>query len=197
MIYIQESLAKDEHIVRPAFYHWIYVAHASLWASILFFIAILIMLVGAIYSYYPTLPPTEIGWAFRNLSVGHFVTGIWQTNIVFRVVAFMLIMAGLIQFLMAIVVRATTEIAVTNHRLILKRGFISRNVHELRVENIESVEVEQSVLGRILHYGDLQVFGTGVGEIDLPPLVADPIDFRRAILKARESVEAYTGPMHA
>lgn len=196
MIYIQESLAKDEHIVRPAFYHWMYVAHASIWASILFFIAVMIMIVGAVYSYYPTLPPTQIGWALENLSLQHYLKGIWHTSIPFRFVAFGLVIMGLIQFAMAAVVKATTEIAVTNHRLILKRGFISRNVHELRVENIESVEVHQGVMGRIFHYGRLQVFGTGVGEIKLPDLIANPIDFRRAILKARESVDAYTGPMH-
>lgn len=196
MLYIQESLAKDEHIVRPAFYHWMYVAHASIWASILFFISVMVMIVGAIYSYYPNLPPTQISWALENLSFGHYLKGIWQTGIVFRFTAFALVVAGLIQFAMAIIVKATTEIAVTNHRLILKRGFISRNVQELRVENIESVEVHQGVMGRIFHYGRLQVFGTGVGEVKLPTLIADPVDFRRAVLKARESVKAYTGPLH-
>ncbi len=196
MLYIQESLAKDEHIVRPAFYHWMFVAHASVWASILFFIAVFIMIIGAIYSYYPGLSPKQIPWALENLSFAHYLKGIWQTSIIFRATAFFLVASGLIQFAMAVIVKATTEIAVTNHRLILKRGFISRNVQELRVENIESVEVKQSVLGRILHYGRIQVSGTGVGEVRLPALIADPIDFRRAILKARESVNAYIGPLH-
>lgn len=196
MIYIQESLAKDEHIVRPAFYHWMYVAHASVWASILFFFAIILLIIGAIYSYYPTLPPTQFGWALENLSLEHYLRGFWQAALPFRFGAFGLIMAGLIQFAMAIVVKATTEIAVTNHRLILKHGFISRNVHELRVENIESVEVKQGIIGRIFHYGRLQVYGTGVGDIKLPAIIADPVDFRRAVLKARESVKAYTGPLY-
>ena len=195
MLYIQESLTPGEHIVRPAFYHWMYVAHSSVWASIMCFIAIVVMILGAIYSYYPTLPPNQIGWALQNLSLEHYLKGLWQTHLGFRLVAFGLVIYGFLHVGMTMIIRATTEIAVTNHRLILKRGLVARNVRELRVENIESVEVKQSVLGRVLHYGRVIIYGTGVGEIKLPALVSDPIDFRRAVLKARESTTAYTGSL--
>jgi uncharacterized membrane protein YdbT with pleckstrin-like domain len=56
-----------------------------------------------------------------------------------------------------------TEIAVTNRRVIYKRGFISRTTAEMQMDKIESVEVDQSILGRILDYGKVTVLGTGVG----------------------------------
>jgi len=78
--------------------------------------------------------------------------------------------AGLILLLLALwflgsawFSRWTTEIAVTDRRIILKRGFISRDTIEMSVEKVESVDVNQSLLGRLLNYGDVTVRGTGTG----------------------------------
>jgi uncharacterized membrane protein YdbT with pleckstrin-like domain len=57
--------------------------------------------------------------------------------------------------------RWTTEIAVTNSRIILKRGFIRRHTVEMHMDKVESVDVDQSLLGRILSYGNITVRGTG------------------------------------
>jgi len=59
--------------------------------------------------------------------------------------------------------RWTTEIAITDRRIILKRGFIRRDTIEMSVEKVESVDVNQSLLGRLLNYGDVTVRGTGTG----------------------------------
>ncbi len=74
----------------------------------------------------------------------------------------------------------TTEIAVTNLRIIYKIGFISRSTVEMHMDKVESVDVDQSILGRILDYGNVTVRGTGAG---FEPLrrVARPIDLRNHI----------------
>ena len=77
-----------------------------------------------------------------------------------------------------------TEIAVTNRRVIYKRGFISRTTAEMHMDKIESVEVDQSILGRILDYGKVTVLGTGIGtgslgKIDEP--IAAPLELRNHI----------------
>ena len=59
--------------------------------------------------------------------------------------------------------RWTTEIAITNRRIILKRGFIRRDTAEMHMDKVESVDVNQSLLGRLLDYGDVTVRGTGAG----------------------------------
>jgi uncharacterized membrane protein YdbT with pleckstrin-like domain len=74
----------------------------------------------------------------------------------------------------------TTEIAVTNHRIIFKTGFIRRHTNEMNMEKVESVQVDQSVLGRILNYGDVVIIGTGEGQEQLKS-VAAPIDLRNHI----------------
>ena len=76
--------------------------------------------------------------------------------------------------------RWTTEIAVTDRRIIFKRGFIRRYTIEMHLDKVESVDVEQSILGRIFNYGDILVRGVGVG---IEPLhnIDSPIAFRNHV----------------
>ena len=94
------------------------------------------------------------------------------------------IIVGIFLYLRAIVRMNTTEFAVTDRRIIMKSGWIKRITHELSVQSIEGVHVDQSFWGRIFGYGRLVVTGNGEARIHLPPM-ADPIAFRRAIEDAR------------
>ena len=73
-----------------------------------------------------------------------------------------------------------TEIAVTNLRVIYKRGFIRRHTAEMNMGKVESVVVTQSVLGRLLNYGSIHVRGTGEGMEHLHNIAA-PIELRNCI----------------
>jgi uncharacterized membrane protein YdbT with pleckstrin-like domain len=74
----------------------------------------------------------------------------------------------------------TIEQGVTNKRLILKKGIISRSTEEMQIAAIESVEITQSVFGRILGYGMVKVIGRGDSEIKFE-YVADPLAVKRKI----------------
>ena len=76
--------------------------------------------------------------------------------------------------------RWITEIAITNLRIILKRGFIRRHTIEMNMDKVESVDVDQSLLGRLLNYGDITVRGVGSG---FEPIrrVGDPLTFRSRV----------------
>ena len=76
--------------------------------------------------------------------------------------------------------RMTTETDVTNHRVVHKTGFIKRRTFEIALDKIESVDVEQSILGRILNYGDVTINGVGEGTQRIPT-IASPLAFRSAI----------------
>jgi uncharacterized membrane protein YdbT with pleckstrin-like domain len=88
--------------------------------------------------------------------------------------------AGLLSFIHAWFKRWTTELAVTNRRIIYKRGFIRRHTIEMNMDKVESVDVDQSFWGRILNYGTIIVHGTGGG---LEPLrrIDSPIEFRNGV----------------
>jgi uncharacterized membrane protein YdbT with pleckstrin-like domain len=77
-------------------------------------------------------------------------------------------------------IRWITEIAVTDRRVIYKTGFIRRKTNEMNMEKVESVQVDQSVLGRILDYGDVTILGTGEG-FETLKTVAAPLELRNHI----------------
>ena len=76
--------------------------------------------------------------------------------------------------------RWTTETDVTNFRVVHKTGFIKRQTFEMSVDKVESVDVDQSILGRLLNYGDVTVLGVGEGGKTLDT-IASPLAFRNAI----------------
>jgi uncharacterized membrane protein YdbT with pleckstrin-like domain len=95
---------------------------------------------------------------------------------------------GILVIAIALIRRASTELAVTSHRIIAKFGFIRRSTIEINLAKIESVRVEQSVPGRIFNYGTIIVTGTG-STMDPIPYIADPIRFRQAIQSATDTVQ--------
>lgn len=95
-----------------------------------------------------------------------------------------IVVIGIFLFIAAVVRMRTTEFAVTDKRVILKRGWIKRTTEELAVESIEGVHLDQSFWGRIFRYGKIVVTGTGEAQIHFPPM-PEPIAFRRAIEDAR------------
>lgn len=93
------------------------------------------------------------------------------------------LLIGIFVFFKRWVYEITTEVAVTNRRFVFKRGFISRQTDEFSTARIEGVNLSQSFLGRIFNYGQLHIRGSGIGEVDLPP-IARPLEFRRAMVDA-------------
>ena len=76
--------------------------------------------------------------------------------------------------------RWTTETDVTNLRIVHKTGFIKRRTFEMALDKVESVDVNQSILGRILNYGDVTIQGVGEGKETIST-IASPLDFRNHI----------------
>jgi uncharacterized membrane protein YdbT with pleckstrin-like domain len=78
------------------------------------------------------------------------------------------------------IVRITTEIAVTNRRVMVKRGLIRRSTIEMNLGQVETVGVEQSIAGRLLDFGTVIVRGTGAG-IEPIGKIAAPLQMREAV----------------
>ena len=62
----------------------------------------------------------------------------------------------------------TTELALTNRRIIAKSGLIRRNTIELKTNRVESLEVNQGILGRIFNFGSIVVKGVGGSHAPIP-----------------------------
>jgi len=76
--------------------------------------------------------------------------------------------------------RLTTETDVTNLRVVHKVGFIKRRTFEMALDKVESVDVDQTILGRILNYGDVTINGVGEGRETIRT-IASPLAFRSSI----------------
>ena len=116
--------------------------------------------------------------------MGHYV----RTNLIngehiefettYHWIIFISLRAFLSLFLSPLINRWTDEFAITNKRVIIKTGLIRRKTVELNLSKIESVNVVQSVLGRILGYGSIQIIGTG-GTREIFPNIKKPLMFRK------------------
>ncbi len=150
MGYVEQTLAEGEQVVCSGKFHWLYTLNAALRLA-----------VGAAAGF------AGLQGGFPPSSVLDFL--------LLAVAA-----AGFLGFLALMVRKWTTEIAITNRRLVYKRGWVARNTEEIRLSRIEEVNVSQSVAGRIFGYGEVLCKGMGVGDVNLPS-IARPLDFRRAL----------------
>ena len=64
-----------------------------------------------------------------------------------------------------LIIYFTTEYGITNTRVISKQGLIRRDIEEINLSSIESINVNQSIIGRILNYGTIIVSGRGTSKV--------------------------------
>jgi uncharacterized membrane protein YdbT with pleckstrin-like domain len=100
---------------------------------------------------------------------------------------FFLVFAGLFILLGYLIMKAT-EMAVTNKRIVIKTGLLTRKTFELLLSKVESIGVEEGVLGRMLGYGSVVVRGTG-GTPEPFKNVVHPLEFRRQVQQRVEERE--------
>jgi uncharacterized membrane protein YdbT with pleckstrin-like domain len=154
--YVRRVLQPNETIVYAARLHWRVYARS---ACLLIVGAILVVAAAA----FPGRAP-DLGLAL------HIAAGI---------VLLLALSAGLHGLLR----RATTELAVTDHRVIFKTGLLRRHTIEMNRGKVESVDVDQTIPGRVFGYGTIIVRGTG-GSLEPIRDIAHPLAFRSRITAA-------------
>ena len=95
----------------------------------------------------------------------------------------LVVVAGLFFLIWAWINMRSTEIAITNRRIIAKFGFIRRSTVEINLEKVEALRVEQTFMGRILNYGTIFISGAGTSVAPMRD-IADPLVFRRKFMEA-------------
>lgn len=93
---------------------------------------------------------------------------------------------GLLLWIAAAIKYFTTELAITNKRVIAKFGLISRSTVEINLQKIESIQVRQGIIGRIFNYGSIVVSGAGNPQAPIPG-ISSPLQFRRAFVDTQEN----------
>lgn len=92
---------------------------------------------------------------------------------------------GLIPLIGVLIRYKTTELAVTNKRIIAKSGLLQRSTMELNVNKVESIQVHQGIPGRLFGFGTLVISGAGNPQAPIAG-ISDPMSFRKATIEAQE-----------
>jgi hypothetical protein len=164
MGYIEKTLIPGEHVVYRTRLHWIVMlGHVVL--------GLLLVAGGgllAVYAY------RHQDWPVNDL---HMAEG-------GAVVALFL---GLLVLLMGSVRRNATEMAVTTRRVVVKTGVASRRTIEMLLNKVETIEVSEPGLGRMLGYGSITIIGTG-GTSEPFHRIAHPLEFRTRVQQEIEQL---------
>ena len=154
MSYVQRVLQPDETVV-----------HQSRLHPLIFLPALIWLLIGLV------------------LLVASTQTSDERINIALIAAAVLFAVLALASWARAAIRRATTELAITDRRVIYKSGLLSRHTLEMNRSKVESVDVDQSILGRVFGFGTIIVRGTG-GSLEPIRLISDPLTFRSHITAA-------------
>ena len=106
-----------------------------------------------------------------------------QFGLVLLGIVLLVVVVGVFFLAAAWIKVRSTEIAITNRRVIAKFGFIKRHTVEINLEKVEALRVEQGFWGRFLNYGTIFVSGAGTSVAPFPD-IADPLVFRRKFMEA-------------
>jgi uncharacterized membrane protein YdbT with pleckstrin-like domain len=104
-----------------------------------------------------------------------------------KVGGLVLVIAGLLVIVIGMVRRNATDMAVTNRRVVIKTGLASRKTIEMLLNKVESIEVIETTIGRMLGYGAIVVIGTG-GTTEPFHNVAHPLQFRSQVQQQIEKL---------
>lgn len=150
MKYVQRVLQPDETVVHESHLHPLIFLPAAFWLVV----ALGLLIAGSMYQ--------------DVLQLGFYIGAA-----VFGALAFF-------AWARAAIRRVTTELAVTDCRVIYKSGLLARHTLEMNRSKVESVDVDQSILGRMFGFGTITLRGTG-GSLEPMRMISDPLSFRSHI----------------
>ena len=114
------------------------------------------------------------------LAVAVVGVGLLAVGALARALGLLLLLVALLWALARYVSLVTSEFAVTDKRVIMKVGVLKRRTLEMQLSKVEALAVDQGIGGRLFHYGDIVVSGTG-GTQERFSQIGRPLEFRRAV----------------
>jgi uncharacterized membrane protein YdbT with pleckstrin-like domain len=166
MSYIDASLVPGETVVYQTRLHWVVMLRHILLALLLFAGA------AALLIYFLHHP--ELSIASKHVTEAG---------------AAALLLCGLVAIIAGAVRRNATEMVVTTRRVVVKQGLVSRKTIEMLLNKIETIEVSEPMIGRMMGYGSITMIGTG-GTSEPFHKIAHPLQFRGEVQQQLEKLGA-------
>lgn len=158
MKYVTRVLQPGETVVYATTLHWL-----------VYFRSVLLLLIGVVL-----LVASQFVAVGSNPQYNQYLV------LALQILAGLFFLFAILSALRALIRRATTELAITDRRVIYKAGLLRRHTIEINRSKVETVGVNQSILGRLLGFGTVVVRGTG-GSFEPIPFIAEPLTFRNHI----------------
>jgi uncharacterized membrane protein YdbT with pleckstrin-like domain len=152
MAYLDRVLQPGETVLMRGRLHW-YVYVPPMFG--------LLLALAVVIATFVFLPKSQLAWGGYGLAA-------------------LIALVSLVALLGRMIRVATTEFGVTDHRVIVKHGIVSLHTIEMNVDKIESVDVDQGLMGRIFNFGVVTIHGVGA-RWDPITGIANPLAFRNAI----------------
>lgn len=166
MTYIEKMLGQNEQVVLIARQSWIVLLREAIVDLIL-----AILIIGLTLFAQPYLPP----------STGYLIL--------------LLLLVPAASFLWRFIRWSNREYIVTNRRVIQVDGTVNKSVNDSSLEKVNDVRMTQSLLGRMLNYGDVEILTASELGVNLFPHISDPIKFKTAMLNEKEKLGFDEAPL--
>jgi uncharacterized membrane protein YdbT with pleckstrin-like domain len=159
--YLRKVLGHDEHVLMIVHQHW-FTVFGKIFLSLLFVVVVLAAVTAA-QLYMPAQPFVSYGYVLALLAVPL----VWWRLLVWRNHAYVL----------------------TNWRIVQMQGVFNKEVVDSLLEKVNDVKTDQSFLGRIFGYGDIEILTASEQGANLFRMIARPLEFKVAMLDAKEALE--------
>lgn len=164
MSYVEKMLLPDERVLCITTLHWVVYTEG-----------LMITIFGGLFGYFTPIFVGVVVGSAAGEQLSRLLGGI----------AFFIIIIGTLLLLFAYARQVSTELAVTNRRVIAKYGIVARTTYEIMVTRISGSNFEQSFMGRLLGFGTVIVHGAG-GDISPFDRIGDPEAFYKALMQVLE-----------
>lgn len=164
--YLRKQLGENERMLYKAHPHWI-VLLGRVWQEALLFVVLLVLLIFAGTSWLKGHGWVAWGYLLLLLPVGSAAIAFWGW--------------------------ATRKFIVTNRRVVQLSGILSKTVVDSSLEKVNDVRLTQPLLGRMLGYGNVEIMTAAEAGLDLFTRISDPLQFKTALLNAKEELERELG----
>ena len=104
-------------------------------------------------------------------------------------VGLLLLVFPLVSLWRDVLIWSNRKFVVTSFRVIQLGGVLNKSVTDSSLEKVNDVKLEQSMLGRMFGYGDVEILTASELGINKFDHLAQPVNFKTAMLNAKEKLE--------
>lgn len=114
-----------------------------------------------------------------------FIVGSYSYSLILANIGVILLIVGLFFLIKRFLYVRFTELYITQKFTIAKYGIIKRDTIEMLNNKVESIRVNQGIIGRVLNYGDIVIVGAG-GSSSPIRFISTPLEFRRQLVYVQD-----------